>query len=118
MVPDLSILRMRLLPLSAIYMFPDKSTAALEGLYKLADVAGPLSPEYPTMPLPATVVMIPPALQPVIAVWTQPVAGSHESDVQASLSSQLIEVNTQLPVAGLHESAVQALLSLHTMDVP
>jgi hypothetical protein len=38
------------------------------------------------------------------------------SVVQALLSSQLIAVFTQ-PVAGLHESAVQALLSLQLIGV-
>ena len=44
-----------------------------------------------------------------VAVCTHPVAGTHESVVQMSLSSQLIGVNTQLPPT--HASVVQALLS-------
>jgi hypothetical protein len=50
-------------------------------------------------------------------VTTQaPVAGLHESFVQALLSLQTIGVWAQ-PVAGLQVSIVQALLSLQTIGV-
>lgn len=52
-------IRIRLLPESAINMFPSASIATLRGLNSLADKACPLSPLYPCVPLPATVVMTP-----------------------------------------------------------
>jgi hypothetical protein len=42
-------------------MFRDASTDTLQGLESFADVAVPLSPEYPAVPVPATVEMFPPA---------------------------------------------------------
>jgi hypothetical protein len=47
----------------------------------------------------------------VLSVFTQPVAGSQESEVQALLSSQLIASLMHSPVPILHESSVQASLS-------
>ncbi len=52
--------RMRLLKVSARYRLPAASTATPPGSLRVALVAGPPSPENPTLPLPATVVMIPP----------------------------------------------------------
>jgi len=49
-----------------------------------------------------------------LSVFWQPVAGSQESEVQASLSSQETGVYTQ-PVAGLQVSTVQALPSSHAL---
>jgi len=51
-----------------------------------------------------------PSPQTALGVYTQPVAGSQESVVQASPSSQTIGVYTQ-PEAGSQESDVQALPS-------
>ena len=56
---DLSILRIRALPLSAKNMFPVASTAIIYGVFNLEPVAGPPSPAKPPKPLPATVVIIP-----------------------------------------------------------
>src|ERR1700676_2354779 len=56
-VPPLT-LRMRLLARSAIYRLPAMSTETLSGEFNSALVAGPLSPEYPPTPFPATVVII------------------------------------------------------------
>jgi hypothetical protein len=55
---------------------------------------------------------------PGIAVYTQPVAGLHESVVQPLLSLQVIAALTQAPVPGVQESVVQALLSLQFLAVP
>ena len=52
--------RIRLLPESAMYRFPAASTAIPSGNRSWAAVAGPPSPENPLVPLPATVVMVPP----------------------------------------------------------
>src|ERR1035441_6326372 len=59
MVPLASTLRMRLLHWSSIYRFLDESKVMRGGLHRLALVAAPPSPEYPEIPLPATVVMMP-----------------------------------------------------------
>ncbi len=52
-------LRMRLLPVSAMYRLPAESTATPSGPFNSALVAGPLSPLKPCVPFPATVVITP-----------------------------------------------------------
>src|ERR1700675_47758 len=52
-------LQTRLLPESATYRLPAKSTATLEGEFNWALVAGPLSPLKPVVPFPATAVIAP-----------------------------------------------------------
>ncbi len=59
MVPEVSTLRMTWLKKSAMKRFPAPSTSRSMGLSSLAAVAGPPSPEYPNLPVPATVVMTP-----------------------------------------------------------
>src|ERR1035441_8337194 len=59
-MPDGSTLRTRPLLLSAMYIFPDASTATQTGLLSCACLAGPPSPPKPAVPFPATVVMFPP----------------------------------------------------------
>src|ERR1022692_2440677 len=59
-MPDGSTLRTRPLLLSAMYIFPDASTATQTGLLSCACLAGPPSPPQPAVPFPATVVMFPP----------------------------------------------------------
>ena len=54
---DASTRRTRLLPESAINRFPAMSMAMALGLLNFANVAGPLSPENPAVPSPATVVI-------------------------------------------------------------
>jgi hypothetical protein len=51
--------RTRLLPVSAMYRFPDESTARLLGLFSEADSAEPPSPAYAAVPVPATVTNTP-----------------------------------------------------------
>ena len=51
--------RIRLLLESAMRTFPNASTATPNGKSSDANVAGPPSPEKPTLPLPAIVAMIP-----------------------------------------------------------
>src|ERR1700719_185699 len=51
--------RTRQLAESAIRMFPERSTATPEGLFTIALMACPPSPEYPQVPVPATVEMMP-----------------------------------------------------------
>src|SRR5579864_4498357 len=53
--PTVSILRTTQLPASTTYTFPDRSTATPDGPEICAEVAMPLSPEYPVPPLPASV---------------------------------------------------------------
>ena len=53
-------LRMRLLPVSAMYTLPAESTAMPDGKNNWMLVAGPLSPLNPRVPFPAKVVIIPP----------------------------------------------------------
>ena len=53
---ETSTFLMRLLLVSAMMMFPKKSRATPEGPDKLADRAASLSPVYPGVPFPATVV--------------------------------------------------------------
>src|SRR5215831_7185702 len=53
-------LRTRLFQLSAIYRFPELSTARPCGRYNWAEEAGPPSPEKPEVPVPATVVIMSP----------------------------------------------------------
>ena len=50
-----SIILIISLPLSATYIFPDESIAIPCGFVKLANVASPLSPEYPSTSVPAIV---------------------------------------------------------------
>src|SRR5437870_2533722 len=52
-------IRTRAFLLSAMYRLPEESTDTLEGPFNEALVAAPPSPEKPTVPLPATVVMVP-----------------------------------------------------------
>ena len=59
MIPLVATFRMRLLPWSPIYKLPTASTARPSGRASCALVAGPPSPEYPSEPFPATVVMMP-----------------------------------------------------------
>ncbi len=59
MMPLLSILRIRLFRESAIYTLPAPSRATPIGRFRLAEVAGPPSPENPAVPVPAMVEMIP-----------------------------------------------------------
>src|SRR5262252_9473471 len=58
MMPLADTFRIRSVP-SAMKRFPEPSTATAHGVDNDADVAGPPSPEYPGVPLPATVVMMP-----------------------------------------------------------
>jgi hypothetical protein len=60
MIPLVDTFRMRLLEASAKKRFPEASTAMVVGSHNDAAVAGPPSPEKPWVPLPATVVIIPP----------------------------------------------------------
>ena len=53
------IMRMRLLPVSAIHTSPDAPTATPKGFASAALVAGPSSPLKPATPFPATVLMTP-----------------------------------------------------------
>src|ERR1039457_1120884 len=53
-------LRMRLLEESAMYRLPAESIATPSGTFSAALVADPPSPENPAVPLPATVVILPP----------------------------------------------------------
>jgi hypothetical protein len=57
-MPDVLIIRIRLLSASAIYMFPEASTAEPFGWFNVADVAAPPSPLYPAVELPAIVLMV------------------------------------------------------------
>ena len=50
--------RMTLFPRSAIYKLPLESTARPAGEFRLADVAGPLSPANAAVPFPATVLSV------------------------------------------------------------
>jgi hypothetical protein len=52
-------LRMRALPLSAIYRLSAASSATLLGAFNRARAAGAPSPPNPAVPLPATVWMMP-----------------------------------------------------------
>ena len=61
-LPSRPTLRMRALPLSAITRFPTASTPTAPGEFREAPVAGPPSPEKPSTPLPATVVIMPSVL--------------------------------------------------------
>ncbi len=54
-----AILRTRWLLLSAKYMLPVESSLIPHGPFNVADVAAPLSPEKPAVPVPAIVVMMP-----------------------------------------------------------
>src|SRR5579862_1668237 len=65
MRPDLSTLRIRLLPLSTINRLPDLSSASPSGAEILALMAGPPSPPKPRSPLPAMVLMVP------VAPWAK-----------------------------------------------
>src|ERR1035438_2339925 len=66
MTPPADTFRMRLLPASTMNRFPDASTATSLGAHTAAEGAGVPSPEKPAVPLPATVVMMPPCpLAPV-----------------------------------------------------
>ncbi len=56
---DTVTFRMRLLPCSAMYTLPDVSNATPKGWFNVADVANPVSPLKPEVPVPAIVVMIP-----------------------------------------------------------
>src|SRR5437764_334599 len=62
MIPDVSTLRILLLPLSAMYPLPKLSKATSQGALKVADVAAPVSPVEPVVPVPAQVVMTPVAM--------------------------------------------------------
>ena len=57
-MPALFTLRIRLFMLSAMYTLPELSIETPEGLNISAEMAGPPSPLYAAMPLPAIVVMI------------------------------------------------------------
>ena len=59
MMPPADTFRIRLLKVSAMKRFPAASTATPLGSFNDAEVAGPPSPEKPSTPLPATVVMMP-----------------------------------------------------------
>jgi hypothetical protein len=61
MIPLAETFRTRLLSLSEMKRLPDPSTAMPTGTESCALVAAPPSPEKPWVPLPAIVVMIPPA---------------------------------------------------------
>jgi hypothetical protein len=52
-----------------------------------------------------------------MGVNTQPLAGAHESVVQALLSLQVIATLVQAPLVVLQPSVVQALLSLQLLGV-
>jgi hypothetical protein len=58
---DADTSRIRRVPASAMKRFPEPSTATPRGSSSDAEVAGPPSPAKASVPLPATVVMIPPA---------------------------------------------------------
>jgi hypothetical protein len=51
--------RIKQFRVSAIKMFPNLSTATPEGSFSAALLAGPPSPEYQQVPVPATVEMLP-----------------------------------------------------------
>ena len=59
MIPAVSTWRTRWLSQSAMYRLPSGSTWTPEGRFRRAFVASPPSPENPSWPLPATVVMVP-----------------------------------------------------------
>src|SRR4051812_38865805 len=61
-VPPESILRIRLLLLSARSTEPAGPSATAVGWFRAAAVAGPPSPLYPAAPVPAIVVITPPGL--------------------------------------------------------
>ena len=56
-IPEVSTLRILLLPISAIYKFPEESKVISNVPYNLASIAKPPSPEYSK--IPATLVIIP-----------------------------------------------------------
>src|ERR1039457_3865884 len=58
-VPAGVTIRMRSLPLSTMNRLPAPSTATSQGSNNSAEVAGPLSPLKPRVPLPATVLIVP-----------------------------------------------------------
>ena len=58
-VPSKAIFRMQELLVSAKYTMPVLSTQISTGLRKLAEVAGPPSPENPAVPVPAIVAIFP-----------------------------------------------------------
>src|SRR6185437_9760153 len=58
-LPPLLTLRTRLFVVSAMNRLPPESSATSVGLLRPALVAGPLSPEKPATPFPATVLMMP-----------------------------------------------------------
>ena len=59
MMPAVFTLRTTALYQSVMYRLPFVSTTASIGLLRVAAVAGPPSPVYPVVPVPATVLMIP-----------------------------------------------------------
>ena len=61
-VCEVSTLRTRLLKLSAMKIWPTLFTRMPEGKFNCAEVAGPLSPEKPGVPVPAMVEMTPVAV--------------------------------------------------------
>jgi hypothetical protein len=56
---ETDILRTTQLPVSAMKILPDESTANPDGLLSSADVAAPPSPVYPAVALPARVDSVP-----------------------------------------------------------
>src|SRR5580692_7863667 len=59
MFPEPSTFRTREFPVSRMYRLPDGSNATPCGPFNWALMAGPLSPENPVPPVPATVEMVP-----------------------------------------------------------
>jgi hypothetical protein len=57
---DATTIRTRPFALSAMNKFPLESMHTPEGLFSIAEEAALPSPEYPAVPLPTIVVMIPP----------------------------------------------------------
>jgi len=80
MAPSGETMRIRPLPLSAMYTFPERSTFTSDGLLSSAAAAGPPSPEKQQLksPFPTTVSMIPSVVTfrmralPLSAMYTFP----------------------------------------------
>src|ERR1022692_977423 len=99
--------RIRWLPVSAMNRLPKASTATPYGTLSCASVAGPPSPLNPAVPVPATVVIIPPAdtfrirWLPASAMNRLPAASTNTPaglDIWAAMARPPSPLNPAVPV--------------------